>query len=118
MSGNRVVGICLLALCVLCFSVPSHPGPAAAGQAAQAPEKPEQHQHQHGHQMNLPSGASDKCEPKFTYEEGPLGPDHWEGVCNTGHAQSPVDIIAKTEKMPPCPSLRSNSTISLQIWTW
>jgi carbonic anhydrase len=49
--------------------------------------------------MNLPSGASDKCEPKFTYAAGLLGPDSWPGVCNTGHAQSPIDIT-KTEKMP------------------
>jgi carbonic anhydrase len=53
--------------------------------------------------MNLPSGASDKCEPKFSYEEGPRGPDHWEGVCTAGHSQSPVDIT-RLEKMPS-PSL-------------
>ena len=100
MSGDRVASICLLVFFVLCFSVYTYTVPAGARQAAEAPEKPEQHQHQHGHQMNLPSGASDKCEPKFTYEAGPLGPDSWGGVCKTGHAQSPVDIIAKTEKMP------------------
>jgi carbonic anhydrase len=73
---------------------------AGARQAAQLPEKPMQHQH--GHQMNLPSGASAKCEPKFTYEEGPHGPDNWEGVCKTGHSQSPVDIT-RSEKMPTPP---------------
>jgi carbonic anhydrase len=49
--------------------------------------------------MNLPSGVSDKCEPKFSYEDGPLAPSHWQGVCNTGHSQSPVDITS-TKKMP------------------
>ena len=73
-----------------------------APQVAQPPEKPDAHQHQHAHQMNLPSGASDKCEPKFTYEEGPRGPDHWEGVCNTGHSQSPVNITS-TRKMSIAP---------------
>ena len=60
----------------------------------------------HGHEMNIPSGASNKCEPKFTYEEGPRGPSHWEGVCNTGHMQSPIDIT-QSEKVPipPLPPL-------------
>jgi carbonic anhydrase len=99
MSANRVIAMCLLALCGLCFSTLNLCAPAGTFQAAQLPEKPDQHQHSHGHQMNLPSGASDKCEPKFTYEEGPRGPDHWEGVCNTGYTQSPVDITG-SKKMP------------------
>jgi carbonic anhydrase len=97
MSGNRVVGICLLSFSLLCFFIFSHPAQSGARQAAQPPEKPAQHQH--SHQMNTPSGASDKCEPSFTYEEGPSGPSHWKGVCNTGQAQSPVDITT-TKKMP------------------
>jgi carbonic anhydrase len=52
--------------------------------------------------MNIPSGASEKCEPKFTYEAGPGGPEHWEGVCNSGHSQSPVDFT-KTEKISSPP---------------
>jgi carbonic anhydrase len=102
MSGNRLTTMCLLAFSVLCFSI-FFAALAGARQAAQAPEKPEQHQHQHGHQMNLPSGASPKCEPNFTYEEGPRGPDNWEGVCTAGHSQSPVDIT-RLGKMPS-PSL-------------
>jgi carbonic anhydrase len=98
MSRNRIH---MLAFSVLCFSI-FVAAPVGARQAAQVPEKPEQHQHPHGHQMNLPSGASDKCEAKFTYEEGPRGPDSWEGVCATGHAQSPVDIT-RSEKMPTPP---------------
>jgi carbonic anhydrase len=99
MSKNRIIDICLLAFSGWWFSITAAVL-AGARQAAQPPEKVPQHQHQHGHQMNLPSGASDKCEPKFTYEAGPLGPDSWGGVCKTGHAQSPVDIVTKTEKMP------------------
>jgi len=99
MSGNRVASICLLVFFVLCFSVYTYTVPAGARQAAQPPEKLDPHQHQHSHQMNTPSGVSDKCEPKFTYEEGPSGPSHWAGVCNTGQTQSPVDITS-SKKMP------------------
>jgi carbonic anhydrase len=98
MSGNRITGIGLLVFSVWCFSM-FVGAPIGAGQSAQPPDKPDQHQHSHGHQMNLPSGASDKCEPKFTYEEGPRGPDHWEGICGTGQMQSPVDIT-RSKKMP------------------
>lgn len=42
--------------------------------------------------MNTPDPGNQKCDPKFTYEEGPHGPDHWEGVCTTGHMQAPIDI--------------------------
>ena len=102
MSGHRFPFVFLVAFCGLLFSFPSHVTPAKADQAAQPPEKPMQHQHGHAHQMNLPSGVSDKCEPKFSYEDGPLAPSHWQGVCNTGHSQSPVDITS-TKKMPIAP---------------
>jgi carbonic anhydrase len=100
----------MLAVCGLCFSVFAHAGPAA-GQAAEPPERPEQHQHMHGHQMgmdmNTPSGVSAKCEPNFTYEEGPHGPSHWEGVCNTGHMQAPIDITKpQVVPIPPLPPLQ------------
>jgi carbonic anhydrase len=95
----------LLAASGFCFSVFA-PADPAAGQAAQLPERPEQHQHMHGHEMNMPSGASNTCEPKFTYAEGPRGPSHWEGVCSTGHMQSPIDItIAEKVPIPPLPPL-------------
>jgi carbonic anhydrase len=105
MLRNPGYRLSLLAICGLCFSVFAHAVPAA-GQAAELPEKPEQHQHMHGMDMNIPSGVSDKCAPKFTYQDGPRGPGRWEGVCNTGHMQSPINIT-KTEKVPipPLPPL-------------
>jgi carbonic anhydrase len=109
MFRNRVTVSCLLAFSVLCFSI-SFPA-AAAGQAAEPPERVDQHQHMHGHgmDMNLPSGVTDKCEPAFTYEDGPKGPSHWPGVCTTGHMQAPIDIT-KSEKwsIPPLPPLEMN----------
>jgi carbonic anhydrase len=98
MLTTRVTDICLLALSVSCLAVSIYA--ASDGfQAAQLPEKSEPEQHQHGHEMNTPSGASDKCEPAFAYEAGPRGPSHWEGVCNTGHMQTPIDIT-KAEQVP------------------
>lgn len=50
--------------------------------------------------MNVPTGEG-KCEVKYTYDEGPLGPSHWPGVCATGLMQSPVDIkMERAEKLP------------------
>lgn len=62
----------------------------AAGQVAQLPERPSQHLH--AKDMNFPSGVTDKCAPRYTYDEGPRGPSQWEGVCKTGQMQSPIDI--------------------------
>jgi hypothetical protein len=45
----------VLAVCGLHVLFFQHAAPAGARQAAQLPEKPEQHQH--GHEMNVPSGA-------------------------------------------------------------
>jgi carbonic anhydrase len=105
MFRNRVTGTFLLALSVLCFSISV--SVAAACQAAQPPEKADEHQHMHGMDMNIPSGVSDKCEPRFTYNEGPLGPNHWQGLCTTGQMQAPIDIT-KSEKVPipPLPPLQ------------
>lgn len=101
MPSERIIWTCAVAAAVLWGLILGTP--RACGQAAQPPEKSE---HQHAHQMNTPSGASDKCEPTFTYEDGPRGPEHWAGVCNTGHSQSPIDIT-KTDKMssPPLAAL-------------
>ena len=79
----------------------------APAQIAQLPERPEHRRH--SMDMNLPSGVTDKCEPTYTYEEGPRGPSHWAGVCNTGHMQTPIDI-SKSEKVSLAllPRLRFN----------
>jgi carbonic anhydrase len=74
----------------------------ASGQAAEPPEKIDMHHHGHMHQMNIPSGASDRCEATFTYAPGPLGPEHWGNVCASGQSQSPVDIT-RSRKMPVPP---------------
>ena len=106
MFCSRVFGQCFLPFSSLCLSAVIA-APAAFGQAAQPPEKHQKHQHGHSMEMNLPSGATDKCDPKFTYDDGPVGPSHWPGVCSTGHMQSPIDVT-KTEKIPipPLPPLQ------------
>lgn len=97
MDGSRIIGarVLISGLAWCCFLSCS---PRAVSQAAEPPE--EHHpQHMHMHGMNIPSGASDRCEPKFTYQPGPLGPEHWGEVCSTGKMQSPVDIT-RAKKMP------------------
>jgi carbonic anhydrase len=97
-------------VCGLYFAFFAHQASAAC-QAAQLPEKPDQHQHMHGHgmDMNVPSGVSDKCDPAFTYENGPSGPSHWAGVCSTGHMQAPIDIVGSEKwPIPPLPALHMN----------
>lgn len=94
MSFNRGASITLLAFSFLCFST------FVYGQAAQLPEKPGDHVHGHAHasNLNVASGVTDKCEPTFTYDDGPRGPSHWEGLCTTSHMQTPIDIT-NTEKI-------------------
>lgn len=106
MLRRRFTCVFLFAFCGLLFSFASHVTPTKAGQAGQPPETPMPHQHKHSMDMNVPSGASDTCEPKFTYDNGPLAPIRWQGVCNTGHMQAPIDIT-KSEKIsiPPLPPL-------------
>jgi carbonic anhydrase len=101
MANKQAICLCVFAAYMSWAPVSAHAAPDGC-QAAQPPEKSSQQQHQHGHQMNVPSGASETCEPKFTYEAGLHGPEHWGGVCDTAHSQSPVDIT-KTEKMPSPP---------------
>jgi len=110
MFRNPGFRISLLAICALYFLVFAHAAPAA-GQAAEPRENAEQNQPVRGREMgmdmNVPSGVSDKCEPKFTYEEGPRGPSHWEGVCNTGLMQAPINITkAQMIPIPPLPPLQ------------
>lgn len=126
MSCNRVSGKGLLVFfvgCLFLFSaVPVSLGQVYENAKPQQPQQPQQHQHSgHDHampmDMNLPSGVTDKCEPKFTYDDGPLGPSHWPSVCSTGQMQSPIDIT-KTEKMsipPMAPLLFSYKPADLDL---
>lgn len=106
MSGRRFTAIFLVTFCGLLFSFPGHMTPTKADQAAQ-PEKPQKQQHHHSMDMNIPSGVTEKCEPQFTYDDGPLAPSHWQGVCSAGRMQAPIDIT-KSEKVsiPPLPPLQ------------
>jgi carbonic anhydrase len=97
MSRNRITRFHLAAFFAL-VSLSFAAAAPAAGQAAQLPDRPEQHQHEHSMDMNVPSGVTDKCGPTYTYHEGPRGPSHWEGVCNAGHMQTPIDI-SKPERV-------------------
>ncbi len=101
MVTARAVGLCMLAFSIAGFTVGIHAA-RDSSQAAQLPESQHPEQHQHGHGMNTPSGVSDRCEPTFTYHDGPQGPRHWDGVCTTGRMQTPIDIT-KTVKVPVPP---------------
>jgi len=98
MDASKMTGAgAALALLFLCCP------PQASGQAAEPPEHVDhQHMGHMGMMMNIPSGASATCQPKFTYESGPLGPEHWGSVCGTGKVQSPIDIT-RSKKMPSPP---------------
>jgi carbonic anhydrase len=103
-SGRRVgilcLFVCLLALCGLCRSGFSHPA-LAASQVIETLEKVEAGQHDgHGdhHHLHLDLGA-EKCESKYTYNEGLLGPSHWGGLCLSGKMQSPIDIT-HSDRLP------------------
>lgn len=96
MSCSRTTDFYLAALFAPLWFTLAGAAPAS-GQAGQLPERPEQHRH--SMDMNVPSGVTDKCGPTYTYDEGPRGPSHWQGVCNVGHMQTPIDI-SKPEKVP------------------
>lgn len=98
MSRNQITRSHLTAFVALLVSTFAGEAPAS-GQIAQLPERPEQHQHDHSMNMNVPSGVTDKCGPTYTYDEGRRGPSHWAGVCVTGHMQAPINI-SKPEGVP------------------
>jgi carbonic anhydrase len=98
MFRNRVTGMRLRVIPVLCFSISISAPPMAVCQIAQLPEKRE-HPMGMSMDMNVHSGVTDKCEPKFTYDVGPRGPSHWAGLCTTGQMQTPIDIT-QSEKVP------------------
>ncbi len=84
-----------LAACVL-FT------PALHAQIAEPSEAVEPGQHDHmsmgAHHMNFRLGE-ETCGPRYTYAEGPLGPEHWPGVCAVGKMQAPIDI-RNPQKLP------------------
>lgn len=103
MSHRGALRLFLLAFSVICFSIFASGLAAPACQVLEQPEKVEpgqQHQHQHGggHHMNIPMGE-EKCDPKFTFTDGPTGPANWSGTCSTGKFQSPIDI-QNAQKLP------------------
>jgi carbonic anhydrase len=111
MSHDRIFRFHLTAFLALFLST------LGAGQAGQFPERlvpdtlssslfgwpicratrPELHRHGHSMDMNVASGVTDKCGPAYTYDDGPRGPSHWEGVCATGHMQTPIDVEKPTK---------------------
>jgi hypothetical protein len=94
MFRDQVLGPSLLVILRLCLSAIVQPIPAVVGQVAEPPEKVEPGHHEHGqqehHHLRMTLGE-EKCDPKFTYEEGPLGPSHWPELCTTGKMQAPID---------------------------
>jgi carbonic anhydrase len=95
MTYRRYVGVSSLVFLLWCLSNLAV-APAGAFQIVQPPEQVPPGQHwEHGqgehHHLHMPMGE-EKCAPKFTYGDGPNGPDHWPGLCNTGKMQSPIDI--------------------------
>ncbi len=97
MICERVAGVCGLTFLLVSLGAVSAPGGGDRMELASATAMTAQHdQHaQHGqgdhHHLHLPMGE-EKCAPKFTYEDGPLGPAHWPGICTTGKMQAPIDI--------------------------
>jgi carbonic anhydrase len=97
-------GLSLLAALICLMPISSHAAvtacQAAAPSAAQQqhqdkPNMGQQHKDMPNmgqHHMDVPDTGDQKCDPKFTYEDGPHGPSHWEGVCGTGAMQAPIDI--------------------------
>jgi carbonic anhydrase len=76
--------------------------PALHAQIAEPAETVEPRQHDHmsmgAHHMNFHLGE-ETCGPHYTYTEGPLGPEHWPGVCSSGKMQAPIDI-RNPQKLP------------------
>jgi carbonic anhydrase len=101
MLSKPLEGIGRLAFLAACLSVLVVTPPVVC-QVAEPPAKvePGQHDHMHmgAHFMNFPMGE-EKCAPQYTYQQGPLSPEHWPGVCATGKMQAPVDI-ENPQKLP------------------
>lgn len=74
--------------------------PPLRAQLAEPPERIEPGQHDQMPMGKMPMGmhhmnfhlGEETCAPHYTYTAGPLGPEHWPGVCAIGKMQAPVDI--------------------------
>src|ERR1700752_4377480 len=106
MSGRRPGIMGLFVLCGLCLCSLGSPTPAVS-QVIETLERVEPPQHEghegHGateahHHLHLPL-SEQKCEPSFTYNDGPLGPESWGGLCASGKMQTPIDI-SDSERLP------------------
>ena len=99
MLGNRATTMFVLVPSGLFLSALTYEVPAPC-QVAQPLEKmqPGQHPEHAHHHLHLPLGE-EKCELKYAYDDGPLGPAHWPGLCNSGKMQAPIDI-QHASKMP------------------
>ena len=95
----------------LCFLIVFQAVPAAAYQTAEPPKNPQPGQRQHGGS----AAAGEKCDPHFTYTPGPHDPSHWEGECNIGHMQSPIDIT-HAEKLRLSPLRFHYQPVDLKIF--
>jgi carbonic anhydrase len=93
----------------LCFFIFAQVAAAAPCQIAQPEDKAQPSQH------HVPDTAGQKCDPHFTYTPGPHDPSHWEGACNTGHMQSPVDIT-HSEKLRLAPINFNYQPVDLKIF--
>jgi carbonic anhydrase len=80
---SSIVTVCAY---VFCFATPLRC--QVAEPPEQAPQGHSAHEHHHLHIML----GEEKCSPTYTYDDGPLGPSHWPGLCSTGKVQSPIDI--------------------------
>jgi carbonic anhydrase len=100
MFSKKAVSLSLTAFFALAVSASAYSWP---GNACIADRPAEPHPElRAGHQTNVPGQAGEKCDPHFTYSPGPHDPSHWEGECNTGKVQSPINITHATKlRMPP-----------------
>lgn len=104
MSRNQGFGLLLPALFGLCFVPSARAAPGNACLAAGAAQT-----------QHMPSAGNETCDPHFTYTPGPHDPSHWEGTCNTGHMQSPIDIT-HAEKLSLTPLLINYQPVDLDIF--
>ena len=93
MFRKQLLSLSLLLMFGLCFASFAYAAPAGVCQATEVPEKMDHSQHgqQAHHHLHMVMGE-EKCDPKFTYADGPMGPSHWPELCGTGKVQAPIDI--------------------------